>query len=116
MAATTTPRKRAPRKAAAPKAIDTPAEAAAAEALNDGDVEVEFRGQKFVIKAETLRSARFRLAVASGNDAQMVYELLASNPFDEQRLFALADRGEDGLEFFGEFFAAYAKASGQGNS
>lgn len=115
MAASTPPRKRAPRKAA-PKTVDTPAEAAASEALNEGDVKLEFRGQTFIVTEDNRRSARFALAVASGNSAQMIYELLADNPLNEQRLFACARKGEDAAEFFGDFFAAYAKASGQGNS
>ena len=101
----------------------TPAEAAAAEALADNAVDedgspaglvVEFRGEKFTISDEARRSARFVMAVAAGNEPQMIYEMIS--PEDEQRFMQLARRGESYPDFAVEFFEAYGKASGQGNS
>jgi hypothetical protein len=92
----------------------TPAEAAAAEALNDGDIAVEFRNATFVIPESTRASARFAMAVASGQDHKFIYELIG--PADSDRFIALCKPGEPFAEVAVEFFTAYGKASGQGNS
>lgn len=90
------------------------AEAAAAEALNEGDVSVEFRGETFVVKRETRQSFRLAMAIASNSQAQMIYELIT--PADRPRFIALGKPGEAFSDVATEWFAALNKASGQGNS
>lgn len=101
------------RKAAAP-AKRTPAEAAVAEALGENDTKIHLRGQDFVIKGETRASFRYAMAIASGNDAQILFELVS--PEDRARLFAVARPGESFVEVATDFFEALAEASGEGNS
>lgn len=96
------------------KTEPTPAQAAVAEALEDGDVAVEFRGQQFVIKRETRLSAKVAMALASGQDHVFLYHLLG--PVDSDRFIRLCKPGEPFTDVSAEWFEAYGKASGQGNS
>lgn len=107
------PARKTPAKKTASK--PNPAEAAVKEALNEGDVEFNVRGQKFVMKASTRSSFDYAMAIASGNDAQIIYELVS--PEDRQRLFALKRyQGEPFVDIATDFFEGLAQASGEGNS
>lgn len=96
----------------------TPAEAAAAEAV-DGTVgpqpiKVEFRGQTFDIRGDIINKARFRLALASMMDHQIVYEALG--PINAAVFLALVTPDDDMDEVAAEFIASLNKAAGWGNS
>jgi hypothetical protein len=93
----------------------TPAEAAAAEATGDTKpIVVAFRGQDFEIPPERFGTARYAMAAASGQDHKLLYELIG--PADANRFIALCKPGESFVEPALEFFEAFSKASGQGNS
>lgn len=105
-------RKTAPKKTAEPVA---PSEAAAHEAIGDGEILLDFRGEKFHIKdAEVRSSFRYAMALAGGLEHQMIFELI--QPKDRTRFISLAKPGESFVEVGGEFFTALAQASGEGNS
>jgi hypothetical protein len=117
--ARTAPAKKAPAKKVAAKkpaepAIEpTQAEAAAAEAIGlDHDLEFEFRGETFTVPGGVRSS--WRVAMATGSALQMIVELI--DPEDRPRLIEVGKRGESFAELADEFFGAYNKASGQGNS
>lgn len=94
------------------KTEPTPAEAAVAEALGDGDIVITVRGQDFVIKNATRLSMSVAMAIAANNTPQLIFELL--DPADQDRFLA-AGRGVPFQEMATEFFEAIDKASGQGN-
>lgn len=91
-----------------------PVEAAADEAVGDGDVTVEFRSQKFTVKGDTRRSVQFALALASRQDHVLLYQMLG--PIDSDRFIRLCSPGESFTTVAAEFFESYERASGQGNS
>jgi hypothetical protein len=97
-----------------PRTTTTPAEAAAAEALNEGDVAVEFRGATFVIPDDIYSTPAVVMALASGQDHKILYHLLGDREAD--RWVRLCKPGESFRDAASEFFEAYGKASGQGNS
>lgn len=89
-----------------------PAEDARQEAVGETPqpARVEFRGDEFIIDRSVLQSFRLRMAVAQGNTALMVAELV--DPVDLPRLTYLVARGESHDQVFAEFMGAVNKALG----
>lgn len=102
------------RTASTTKKSTAAGEAAAREAVGDGDVVVEFRGEKFVVTRESRTSFRFAMASAGGETHVMMYELIAAK--DRPRFIALGKPNEMFVDVAREFFAALNEASGEGNS
>lgn len=97
-----------------PATEPTAAEAAATEAANEPAVIiVPFRGQDFRIPADILLDARFRLAIASMQDHNMVYEALG--PENVPLFLNLVQRGDQWADVSNEFLGALSKAAGWGN-
>lgn len=94
----------------------TPAEAAAAEATPAGppQIVVPFRGVDFKIPADILRDARFRMAIASMQDHNIVYEALGQE--NVPAFLNLIQRGDEWSDVSVEFLGALSKAAGWGNS
>lgn len=93
-------------------AESNPAEDARQEAVGETPqpAHVEFRGDEFIIDRSVLQSFRLRMAVAQGNTALMVAELV--DPADLPRLTYLVARGESHDQVFAEFMGAVNKALG----
>jgi hypothetical protein len=102
----------------------TPAEAAAAEAglippddsVPEGMVKVSFRCTDFIVPGpqKSANSAKIRFSMASGNDGRLLHALLG--PQESREFEVLLTDDDDFIEVLTEFFAAYGKATGQGNS
>jgi hypothetical protein len=99
----------------------TPAEAAAAEAVPDEEKDdtilVPFRGVDIPVPnpAKTRDSFAVQMAVASGNDARLLYVLVGAR--GSRMIEALIDDSKDDfLSVAREFFTAYGEVTGQGNS
>jgi hypothetical protein len=101
------------------KAVDSlnpenPAEAAAAEVLAEGKLTIPFRGADFVIDRDILSSARFLIAIASGQDHRILFEILG--PENVDRFMLTLKRGETLPVVAAEFLGAVNKSAGWGNS
>jgi hypothetical protein len=88
------------------------AEQALAE-VNADSITVTFRGQEFVIERAILTSARFMLAMASGQGHNMMFELLG--PVDSGRFIDLCERGEQLPDVTRDWFDALNATAGTGN-
>lgn len=127
------PKKKTAQKVAAPAAVvgdagddaadaaagldgDKPAEAAVAEALAPpvDTLTIEFRGLELTIEREILRSARFLVAMASGQDHRILFEIIGLRNVD--RFMSVLQRGEQLPAVAAEFLEAVGKAAGWGNS
>jgi hypothetical protein len=93
----------------------TAAEAAAAEATPERTaIIVQFRGTDFRIPADILSDARFRMAIASMQDHNIVYEALGQD--NVPAFLNLIQRGDQWSDVSVEFLGALSKAAGWGNS
>ena len=105
--------------AADEKAVDAlnpenPAEAAAAEVLAEGKLTIPFRGAKFTIDRDILTSARFLIAIASGQDHRILFEIIG--PENVDRFMLTLKRGETLPAVAAEFLESVSKVAGWGNS
>lgn len=102
----------------------TAAQAAAAEAgldqptdgVPDGMVKVTFRDADLIVAGpvKAAASAKIRVAYASGDDGRFLQALLGEQT--SRQFERLLDDDDDYTEVLTEFFEAYGKATGQGNS
>lgn len=93
----------------------TPAEAAAEEAVDpNAPFKVPFRGVDFTVDRAILNDARFRMALASMQNNQIMYEALG--PSQSLQFIALINRGETIDAIAKEFFASLNATAGWGNS
>lgn len=101
------------------------AQAAAAEAgvvepqpdVPDGMIAVPFRGRSLIVPspAKSARSFKVRMAIASNDGARLLASLIGEN--GTMQIAALIDEDADDFDaVVTEFFEAYGKATGQGNS
>lgn len=104
-----------PAEEAVAPAGPTPAEAAAEEAVDpNAPFVVPFRGVDFTVERAILNDARFRMALASMQNNQIMYEALG--PSQSLQFISLISRGETIDAIAKEFFASLNATAGWGNS
>jgi len=97
-----------------PKDKINAAQAAAAETLDPVPLVFKFRERQFTVERDVLVSARFLMAIASGQDHRIMFETL--DPKDVDRFMTTLQRGESLPVVAAEFLGAVSAAAGWGNS
>lgn len=100
------------------KPVTEPEEVAAVDAAADEaagtDLVIPWRGVDLTIQRDVLTSARFLLAIRTGQDHTILYELLG--PENADVFMATVQRGEQMPTVAAEFLDAVSAAAGWGNA